>query len=151
MKYQMKFWIKQFGWLVLLTSISFFTYWWGWHVSNPDGMSFGRSGAIATAILVFVVVYDYPERLEKVLRAYEYTIQKSGPWTKASESLRKSNSDRMKTELDCVKKAIHCWYATLLLFATMVWGLGDLIFVLSQDSNTTVTEKLVRLMHVGGI
>lgn len=144
-----KFYRTQYGELALLTLLSGIAYWWGWYVSKVDGMAFSRSGAIATAFLAFFIVSDYPERLGKVQQAVTDAIDKSGNWTDASRAIRSGAKDRAKAHLDLTRTVIQYWYAILLFIATMIWGLGDLIYVLEHDESVTAGELIMKLMYLG--
>jgi len=144
-----KFYRIQYGELALLTLLSSSAYWWGWYVSKMDGMAFSRSGAIATAFLAFFIVSDYPERLGKVQQAVNDAIDKSGNWTDASREIRSGAKNRTKTHLDLTRTVIQYWYASLLFIATMIWGLGDLFYVLKHDESVSAWELVVKLMYLG--
>lgn len=145
-----KFYWNQYRDIALLTLLSVFAYWWGWHVSKPDGMAFCRSGAIATAVLAFFIVSDYPERLSKVQQAVNDVIDKSGNWSNVSNPIRSGAKDRTKAYLDFTKTVIQYWYAILLFVATLIWGLGDLIYVLNHDEKVSACELVVKLLYLGG-
>lgn len=144
-----KFYRSQYGDIALLTLLSGLAYWWGWHVSKTDGMAFCRSGAIATAVLAFFIVSDYSERLSKALLAVNDAIDKSGRWTDASNAIRRGAKERTKTHLDLTKTVIQYWYGILLFIATMIWGLGDLFYVLYHDEKVTACELIVKLLYLG--
>ena len=149
MKVQWKFYRIQYGELALLTLLSIIVYWWGWYVSKADGVAFGRSGAVSTALLAFFIVSDYPERLGKVQQAVNDAIDKSGNWTGASSSIRSGAKERAKALVDLTRTVIQYWYAFLLFIATMIWGLGDLFYVFQHDESVSAWDVVMKLVYLG--
>lgn len=149
MKVLWKFYQNHYGMLAVLSFLSGIAYWWGWHVSNADGQAFSRSGAIATAILAFFIVSDYPDRLGKVQQAVNDAIDKSGSWTAASSAIRSDAKERAKAHLDWTRTVIQYWYAILLFIATMIWGFGDLFYLLAHDGSVTAGGAITKLLYLG--
>lgn len=150
MKVSGKFYRKHYGLLALLTLLSILAYCWGWYVSTGDGVPFARSGAISTAILVFMTVSDYAERLLEVRRDIHAAMNKSGNWTSASELSRKALMDTVTNQVELTRKVIQYWYAALLFAATFIWGLGDLLYMTAHDHSAKFLRQALKIIYLGG-
>lgn len=151
MKVNKKFYWTHFRFLVVLTILSIIVCWWGWHVSKPDdGMPFARSGAVATAVLIAFLVSNYSERLAQVKPDSMEAFAKSGNWTKASSGISKGLEADIDKLVACTNTIIRCWYATLMFFATVIWGLGDYFYVLFHNPVFTMCKIASRLIYFGG-
>ena len=152
MKVTLRFYYRNYRFIVVLTILSFVACAWGWFVSKPtDGMPFARSGAVATAILIAFLVSDYAEKLEQIRLDAAAAIERSGNWTAASAGVRKEADVKVKSLLDRTRAVIRYWYACLVLIATMIWGLGDYFFLLKHSAAPlTVGEIALKLIYLGG-
>jgi len=151
MKVGKKFYWKHFRFLVILTILSIIVSWWGWHVSKLDGMPFARSGAVTTAALIAFLVSNYTERLAQVKRDVMDAFTKSVNWTEASSEIRKGLEADIDELVACTNTVIRYWYAILMFFATVIWGLGDYVYALIlHDPVFTMCEIATRLIHFGG-
>jgi len=152
MKVNKKFYWKHFRFLVVLTILSIIVCWWGWHVSKPcDGMPFARSGAVATAVLIAFLVSDYAKRLGQVKPDVMDAFTKSGNWTGKSSEIRKGLEADIDKLVARTNTIIRYWYATLMFFATVIWGLGDYFYALVlHDPVLTMYEIASKLIYFGG-
>lgn len=148
MKVGYKYYWNHYKYLGLLTILSLFVYWWGWHNSSlEDAMPFSRSGAIATAILLTFLVSKYTERLEYLLKDIINMIEKSGNWTDASKKGRENLNSKLKDKFDQTKSSIQYWYMFLMLIATLIWGLGDQVYLIANDQVFSACE-FIKLIHL---
>jgi len=148
MEIKYKYYWNHYKYLGLLTIVSLFIYWWGWHNSSlEDGMPFSRSGAIATAILLTFLVSKYTERLDYVLKDIINMIEKSGNWTDASKKGRENLNSKIKEKFDQTKSYIQYWYMFLMLIATLIWGLGDQVYLIANDQVFSACE-FIKLIHL---
>lgn len=148
MKILGKYYRVHYGMLAVLSLLTSLVYWWGWHVSEIDGMAFSRSGAIATSILAFFIVSNYSERLGEAQQAVNNAIEEGGRWTDASKATRIGAKKRAKLFINFTRNVVQYWYAILLFIASIIWGMGDLFYVLSHDGSITCGEMTIKLIYL---
>lgn len=95
--------------------------------SKASAMPLARSGAAATAIAIAFALYDYRKALHVSEHAASQTFSKftkNLPLTGAESQKRIEKKLRRNTSrADC---SISIIQAVILIFATLVWGFGDL-------------------------
>ena len=100
----------------------------GWHLSTSgSAMPLARSGAAATAIAIAFTLYDYRRALHVSGQRASQTVEKS---TKSFPLTGPDSQKRIEEKIlkntakaDSVITGIQ---AIILIFATLVWGFGDL-------------------------
>ena len=74
-------------------------------------------------------------------------IEKSGNWTDASKKSRENLNSKLKDKFDQTKSSIQYWYACLMLIATLIWGLGDQVYLIANDHVFSACE-FIKLIHL---
>lgn len=108
--------------------LSLICYVIGWHMSSKtSAMPLARAGAAATAIAIAFALHDYRKALQVSEHATSQTFSnftKNLPLTGAESQKRIEKKLRRNTSrVDC---SISIIQSVILIFATLVWGFGDL-------------------------
>ena len=108
--------------------LSLICYVIGWHLSSKtSAMPLARAGAAATAIAIAFTLHDYRKALQVSEHAASQTFRKftkNLPLTGAESQKRIDEKlQRNTSRADC---SISIMQAAILIFATLVWGFGDL-------------------------
>lgn len=108
--------------------LSLICYVIGWHLSSKtSAMPLARAGAAATAIAIAFTLYDYRKALQVSEHAASQSLSKftqNLPLTGAES--QKKIDEKLRSNTSCANRSISIMQAVILIFATLVWGFGDL-------------------------
>lgn len=109
-------------------SFSLICYAIGWHLSSKtSALPLARAGAAATAIAIAFTLYDYREalRASKGVASQRFAkVTQKLPLTGATS--QKKFEDKLEEKTSLAVRSISIMQAVILIFATLVWGFGDL-------------------------
>jgi hypothetical protein len=108
--------------------LSLICYFVGWHFSTKaSAMPLARSGAAATAIAIAFTLYNYQRPLEASQQAASRFFEK---YTNQSPLTGQASQKGLNRKLQINTQRVNCVItfiqAMILIFATLVWGFGDL-------------------------
>lgn len=108
--------------------LSLICYVIGWHLSSKtSALPLARAGAAATAIAIGFTLYDYRKALRSSEDAASQTFRKvtqNLPLTGAASQARVD--EKLRKNTSHADRSISIMQALILIFATLVWGFGDL-------------------------
>lgn len=100
----------------------------GWHLSSKtSAMPLARAGAAATAIAIAFTLHDYRKALQADEHAASQTfskLTKNLPLTGSASQNR--IEEKLRRNTSRANYSISIMQAVILIFATLVWGFGDL-------------------------
>jgi hypothetical protein len=134
---------------ISITVISAFVLWWGWKHGGIDGVPFGRSGALVTAIALAFLFSQYGRILTEGERliGQEIKSQLDAMHLRAERSQQAEQEIQNHVHADTkrIERNITYWQGAILGIGTLVWGFGDLVYVNSKPPWFQLFWKLVYL------
>lgn len=107
--------------------LSLICYLVGWHLSDAaSSMALQRAGAVATFFAIGFTLHDYRGALERSESAASATIKKvTDQFPRTGEASRQRVEGKLRANTARATRTIALIHASVLMFATLVWGFGD--------------------------
>ena len=108
--------------------LSLICYAIGWHLSTRDSaMPLARAGAAATAVAIAFTLYDYRKALQASAQSASRTFEKITEGLPLTGRASQNRIDeKIQKNTSRADSTITFIQAIILIFATLVWGFGDL-------------------------
>lgn len=122
---------------------------WGWYLGG-DGMPFARSGAFVTAISVAFLFFQHGKILAERQKAIGEEVRKTITAMKITEEEAQVEvrfiEDQVRFDTRLTELVITVCQGSVIIFGTLVWGFGDLVF---QYRGLPWSEIFWKLIHFG--